>query len=181
MIRFFFWLVTPIQRLMQKIGKPETKITEGQVHAIMSIADEGMALFSYETLRITSFFIKGIWKHAAIIAIDDFGKFWVVEAVGKGVQKVPIEEWLYKKDAVMLADRLGFDRKKRSDSSIWSFAQIGKEYDYEFSKDDKDFYCSELTADALDIPVKGIIEPTELANMSEYLKPLYDTTRSGHV
>ena len=177
MIRFFFWLVTPLQRLMQKIGKPETRITEKQVHDIMSLADEGMAVFSYETLRITSFFIKGVWKHAAIIAIDDFGKFWVVEAVGKGVQKVPIEEWLYKKDDVMLADRIGYDRPKRRASSIWSFKQVGKDYDYEFSQDDEDFYCSELTADALDIPVNGIIEPTELANMLEYLQPLYDTRK----
>lgn len=161
---------------MQKLGKPETKITEGQVHSIMTLADEGMALFSYETLRFTSFFIKGKWKHAAIVAIDDHGKLWVVEAVGKGVQKVPLEEWLYKKDAIRLADRIGYDRTKRRAASVWSFAQIGKDYDYEFSKDDKDFYCSELTADALDIPVNGIIEPTELAEMSEYLKVLYDTT-----
>lgn len=180
-LRLFLWLFIPIQKLLQKIAKPEAKINQKDVDSIMSVVDEGMAIFSYESLHSTAIFIKGKWKHAAIIVIDEFGKFFVVEAVGEGVQKVPLVEWLFKKDAVLLADRLGYDRKKRKASSSWAIEQIGKKYDYVFSKNDKEFYCSELTADALDIPVVGIIEPTELSNMSDFLIHIYDSSKSGHV
>jgi uncharacterized protein YycO len=176
LIRIFFWLTTPIQKFMQKVAPPEPMISASAVAAISGIALPGDVLSSRESLHLTANFIKGFWKHSAIVGRDPNTKWLIViEAVGNGVQVVDLIEWLYKKDYVKLQRRLNYTPEKREECAMWAFNQKGLQYDYEFSKDDKAFYCSELVADALDIPLNGIIEPTELTEMKEYVHDLFDS------
>lgn len=171
----FFKLTTPIQKLMQKIAPPESRMTFEHVEQFIKLAEPGDLLSSRESLHFTANFIKGFWKHSAIIAKKD-GRLVVVEAIGKGVQVVDLIEWLYKKDHAKLQRRKGYAPEKREACGDWALQQAGKKYDYEFSGDDVAFYCSELAADALDIPLSGILEPTELTKMHDYLEDIYDTT-----
>lgn len=176
-IRFLLKILTPIQKLMQKIGPPEPSMTKKQVDEILFLAGPGKVLHSRERLHLTYNFIKGFWKHSAIIARHpETGELVVVEAVGSGVQWVPIEEWLYKKSFVMMQEREGYEQEQLDDCGAWAFDQCGKKYDYEFSGDDKEFYCSELAADALDIKLDGILEPTELSERKE-LRTIYDSRK----
>lgn len=164
---------------MQKIGPPEPKMTKKQVDNILFLASPGKVLHSKEAMHFTYNFIKGFWKHSAIIARHpETGDLVVVEAVGSGVQWVDLTEWLYKKSYVLLQERQGYEQEKLDDCAAWAFDQCGKKYDYEFSQDQNEFYCSELAADALDIKLDGIIEPTELSERKELLT-IYDS-RVGH-
>lgn len=176
MLRIILWILTPVQKIMQKIAPPEPLMNAFHVDNIIMKSKPGDVLSSRESLHFTANFIKGFWKHSAIIAHDPkTSEVYVVEAIGKGVQKVPIYEWLYKKDFVKLQRRKNYDDQKRYSCGVWALEQVGKQYDFEFNKDDKTFYCSELAADALDIPLNGILEPSELAAMHEYLEDIYDS------
>lgn len=127
----------PLQRLMQKIGKPEPLINDQQYLEFKAKLEDGDVLLSRENWRLTSLFIPGFWCHAAFY-MDGF----VYEAVGKGVQKVLIERWILSKDHIALLKPNFYTNKQ----SMYKFleAQVGLQYDYEFGGDQKAWYCSEL-------------------------------------
>lgn len=137
--RFILNLFTPIQKMMQKLGKAEPLMTRNQVDEILNLAKQGDILLSYETQRFTSNFIKGYYKHAAIIS----SKMTVVEAVGSGVREVDLEEWLFDKDSVCLI-RSKYDFLTAKEAAANAIYYIGKPYDYSFSLVDERVYCSEL-------------------------------------
>lgn len=124
---------------MQEIGRDETRITRYQVDQCLLYIQEGDILLSYERQRITSLFIKGFWSHAAIIS----SKKTVVEAVKPKVKEVDLEEWLFKKDYVCIIRPLceEYIRKIAAANSLY---YLGKDYDYTFSLDNMQIYCSEL-------------------------------------
>jgi len=136
---YFLKIFTPVQKLMQEIGRDETRITRVQVDKCISSIQEGDILLSYERQRLTSLFIKGFWSHAAIVS----SKLTVVEAVKPKVKEVDLEEWLFKKDYVCIIRPLceEYIRKIASANSLY---YIGKDYDYTFSLDNTQIYCSEL-------------------------------------
>ena len=98
LLTYFLKCMEPIQKIMQSLGKPEPKMTRDSVDVIMAIAEEGDILLSYESMRLTSLFIKGKYDHAVILS----SKKTIVEAVKPVVQEVDFEEWLFKKDKVSM-------------------------------------------------------------------------------
>lgn len=143
---FFLWLSVPIQKWIQRRGRRETIITKEQVDRIMALARPGDILLSYEAQRWTSAFIKGFYDHAVILS----SKGSVVEAVGDmfvdgknigGVREMDLEEWLYKKDYVAL---IRVNHASAFAAGMNALKYIGKGYDYSFSHDNEDVYCSEL-------------------------------------
>ena len=159
---------------MQKIKKPEPRMTYKEVCEIVLLIESGDVLLSYESWHFTSMFIPGKWDHAAVV-FERFIDLSVIEAIGEGVQRVELTEWLYKKDHVMVLRRKNKTKKERAESGSWANDQVGKKYDYQFSKDDATFYCSELSMDAHDVPVDGIIEPSEIPLLAEYFDVIYST------
>jgi uncharacterized protein YycO len=124
---------------MQSLGKPEPKMTRDSVDVIMAIAEEGDILLSYESMRFTSLFIKGKYDHAVILS----SKKTIVEAVKPVVQEVDFEEWLFKKDKViLLRPRAEKYTRQLAGANALSFKDY--KYDYSFSLSDKRVYCSEL-------------------------------------
>lgn len=144
---FLLWCLTPVQRVMQHIGKAETKITKAQVDRLMSKIIAGDILLSYETQRLTSLFIKGDWDHAAIVTKQQS----VIESIGSGVREVPLEEWLYKKDAVKVKRTYLSDDVRRAAAS-YALRYLGYAYNFTFSylnpfhlnAKRKGVYCSQL-------------------------------------
>lgn len=145
--------ISPIQRFLQKLGRAEPKMDRGAVDLAMSLVQEGDILLSFERQRITSLFIKGKYKHAAMLAAN--GK--IVEAVGDkfvenngvmtnigGVREIDLEEWLFLMDAVAIV-RPCLDKEVRHLASANALSYLGKNYDYQFrTGDSKHIYCSEL-------------------------------------
>lgn len=140
-------ILKPIQKFLQRIGYIESDFTVDSVNYLLSIIKAGDVLGSYESGRFTSIFIKGNYDHVAIVDCSMF----VVEAVGDkfingknvgGVRRVPLEEWIWKKNHVFVA---------RANNPVIGFAAanetkqyVGMSYDYEFSRDNEQMYCSEL-------------------------------------
>lgn len=177
--------MTPIQKVMQKLGKSECLITREQVDLILGEAKPGDILLSHETQRLTSFFIKGFWDHAAIVSSNGT----VVEAVGTGVREVDLEEWLFKKDYVKVV-RLPIPSKYvglRAGRN--SLKYIGFKYNFTFSwlnpfnVPDKlrGVYCSQLVYECYEsvhlsfknwMPKKSQILPIDF----EIFEKIIDTT-----
>lgn len=153
----FFFIVTPIQIFMQRIGKHEPLVTSEQVEKCLALIKPGDILLSYESGRPTSIFIKGYYDHAALVTN---GKT-VMEAVGDnfikngksrknlgGVRQVNLSEWLYKKDSICVI-RPVYDSKKYklnfnllASKSVMFYEGLG--YDYSFAYGNERVYCSEL-------------------------------------
>lgn len=152
--RFILWLFTPLQKLLQRIGRQETLITTEQVDLILSLAQDGDIFLSYEKGRPTSVFIKGFYDHAAIFNRE---RMQIIEAVGDkfkngvnigGVRAVDVREWLYKKDSVCVLrpvyDSTFIHQNPNMKAASNSLEHIGKPYDYTFNKFNEKIYCSEL-------------------------------------
>lgn len=145
---YLLFLLTPIQKLMQHIGREETIITKETVDHIVKIHLPGDILLSHEKQRLTSIFIKGFWDHAAIVT----NKNTVIEAVGGGVREVPLQEWLYKKDFVVLIRPTYPSKKIGAMAAQFSFGYIGYKYNFSFSFSNpfrwasarRGVYCSQL-------------------------------------
>jgi hypothetical protein len=150
---FILWFFTPLQKIMQRLGRDETVIDAKIVARLMSEIKPGDILLSHERQRLTSIFIRGFYDHAAIVS----HRGTVIEAVGDkfirqddgtmknigGVREVDLEEWLYKKDfvAVIRAKIHPFIVARASENSI---SYLGCNYDYVFSHNNFKIYCSEL-------------------------------------
>jgi len=144
---FILWLFTPIQKIMQKLGRAEPKMNRESVDLAMSLIKTGDILLSKEDQRFTSLFIKGDYKHAAILSPSG-----VIEAVGDdyengknlgGVRKVDLEEWLFLMDKVAIIRPLQ-NPEINYIAGCNALSYIGRGYDYEFKIDKSKIYCSEL-------------------------------------
>lgn len=141
------WLLTPVQKIMQKLGRSETIMTRALVDKIASLVEEGDILLSFEHQRLTSVFIKGKYDHAAILT----NKMTVMEAVAGGVKEVDLIEWLYKKDHVAVIRPI-YDHELLNKSykeinklaALNAFKYKGYPYDYQFTIANEKIYCSEL-------------------------------------
>lgn len=137
---FFLTLFTPIQKWLQKIGRNEPLMNRKSVDLAMSLIKEGDILLSFEKQRPTALFIKGTYKHAAIVS----PKIDVVEAVGEGVRDVDLEEWLFLMDYVAIIRPEFENHTINYMASCNAMTYIGKPYDYKFTSGNDAIYCSEL-------------------------------------
>lgn len=146
--RFVLWMITPIQKFLQRTGRQEAKITSKAVNYIFEQAQEGDILVCYESGRPTSKLIKGIYDHAVILSSE--GK--IIEAVGDrfvdkvnvgGVREVDFIKWLYQVDGVALI-RPSLPEYLRNKAAMSARKYIGVSYDYTFSYGSEKIYCSEL-------------------------------------
>lgn len=125
---------------MQKLGRSEPLMDRKSVDVALQIIKEGDILLSYEKQRFTSLFIKGKYKHAAIVS----PKLTVIEAVGEGVREVDLEEWLFLMDSVAIVRPEFNNHTINYLASCNAMTYIGRKYDYTFSSGNDEIYCSEL-------------------------------------
>ncbi len=135
---FFLWLFTPIQKLLQRLSRPEPEMTREQVDYLLKLIQKGDILLSYEGGRLTSPFIRGDWDHACMV--ND--RKLVVEAVAPKARTQDLEEWLFKKKGVAVIRYSGLlTIRKKASVEVNHF--IGWPYDYMFTYTNKKAYCSE--------------------------------------
>ena len=79
---FILNLLKPFQMWLQRQGYQEPVITSDTIKMLLMRIMPGDILLSYESGRLTSPFIKGQFKHAAIVSDD----LYVIEAVGDDYQ-----------------------------------------------------------------------------------------------
>lgn len=181
-IRFFLKLFTPVQKLFQNIKLPDSSINWSHVREMVNLVKPGDVLLSYEKFHLTSWFIKGKWDHAAIFFKDEnhsqiLDSYCVIEATGKGVHKVNYLEWCFNKDHIMILRKKNMLERARIEAAQWAADQVGKQYDYEFSKEKDKYYCSELCADALDVKIDDIIYPNDFVYMTDEFEIIYSTRK----
>lgn len=140
------WLLIasiPIQRVIQKLHPPEPKITASFAQYVASRALTGDVFLSRQDWHFSNMFIPGFWSHAAICC-----DIHIVEALGDGVRAVFVDEWLFKKDYVMvlrLSERVPPVRETdATNAGLFAMGQVGKPYDFLFKSGVKAWYCSEL-------------------------------------
>ena len=147
---WFLWLVTPIQKLLQRSGEIEAWIEEADAIKIESIVREGDIILSYIQGRPTSGLIIGEWDHASIVS----DKMTIVEAVGDlfkdgknigGVREQSLREFIFKKDDICIV-RPVYDVGPIVNRNAASTAPfyLGYSYDYRFKSGEEEIYCSEL-------------------------------------
>lgn len=146
---FFLGLFTPFQKMFQQLGSKESLITEEAVEAIMTLAQPGDILVSYEFGRPTGKLIKGDFDHAAMInnikkVVDAVGDNYVDKKNIGGVRISGLERWLYQMDGVALIRPITPDPIINIKASQNANAYIGVGYDYKFKKGSETIYCSEL-------------------------------------
>lgn len=132
-------LAVPIQKLMQKIGKPEPLVHYDDVLKAMLHIEPGDCILTRENYRLTNLFIPGYWSHAAIYV----GGQEVVEAVAPAVRGVHIVEMLLKKDEFIVLRPSFLSKQEARLAAIEARTYIGIPYDYLFDTN-KALYCSEL-------------------------------------
>ena len=138
----FLHFMTPIQKIMQHIARPDPRVTSAFVNRLVPTLEDGDILLSREEWHLTNPFVPGFWGHAAIV----HGSL-AVEAIGEGVVTQDLYRWLYQKDSVaVLRPNVGREQRKIAAEIAKGFADRGIPYDYGFEPGDKSFYCSELVA-----------------------------------
>lgn len=163
----------PVMRVMEKIGKPEPRVTGEFYEFVRANIQSGDVLCSREDLRSTNLLIPGFWCHVGICVWID-GVPFVVEAVGSGVRKQSLAKWLLGKDHCLIVRKNGMSVEARALGGQKALTQIGKPYDYqlyykpadkpkeraEFHEDSqKAFYCAELAYWGLSEAAAAMNEP----------------------
>jgi hypothetical protein len=93
--------------------------------------------------EISSLFIKGTVTHAALYV----GRKKFVHAIGDGVGYASLHHLFTEYDTLVilrLPKRIKKRRRIVKKAIAYAKEQIGKPYDYEFSKDEDKFFCTEL-------------------------------------
>jgi hypothetical protein len=139
----------PLIILAAKLGKPEPQVSGEFYEYIRSVIKPGDVIVSRENFRSTNLLIPGFWCHVSICVLVD-GNPWIVEAVGKGVRKQTLAQFVLSKDHVMVIRKPDISDETKLLAAEKALEQIGKPYDYQVSIDDdrkappKALYCAEL-------------------------------------
>ena len=140
-------LLTPFQKFIQRLGYIENNFTVEDVDYMAELCQAGDILGSYESGRFTSMFIKGEYDHIAMVTDD----MMVIEAVGDkfvnginfgGVRKVPLKEWIWKKNHIFIMRHKTYGIGTKASKSYYTL--IGMSYDYTFDRGNEKMYCSEI-------------------------------------
>ncbi len=141
-------LLKPVQRIAQRLGNPEPRLSNKFATAVVANLQDGDLLLSRENWKLTNPFVPGFWGHAAVYYqgkiyeaigdyIDDDGN------KGNGVRGEHPYRWLFQKDSVAHL-RVMTEPGQRAVIGMLAKSQSGKRYDYSFRPSAEAFYCSEL-------------------------------------
>lgn len=138
--------VLSINRINWRFKRPY-KIQSDNIEKIKPHFRPGLVILSHKNYELSNLFIRGYWKHAAIMVSDSF----LVEATRKGVEKRRIEEALARVDDFIILEPI-FCRSQTIRCAI-HFAEkvVGLPYNFTFCSNQRSFYCTELIYKAFQI------------------------------
>ena len=144
----FLRAVKPTLQLVSMINWPVRHLINNDDYlAAKAVLMPGMGLVTRTRGCLTNLIILGYWKHAAIYVGEIDGIDYVVEAVGTGVVKTPLDQFMLNKDDYAAMRPLFADQSLMDRAAVICLQQIGSSYDYLFEYnlgDNSEFYCQEL-------------------------------------
>jgi uncharacterized protein YycO len=144
----------PILKWLSEIY-PERLVNADFVKEVLSKIQPGDVLVTRENMVMTNFFIPGFWTHALIYVGDGM----IVEATGIGVHTTPLEKLLYSKDHVAVLRPKFADAVQCALAVNEAKSLEGDPYDYDFTGDNRAFYCAEVIWYAYDQAMKPAPSP----------------------
>jgi len=139
--------MVPLTKFIGRLHSPYSrkKIRKLDVDKALAVLKPGMGFVTRTEGELTNSFIPGFWSHVGIYVGDE----WVMEAVGKGVVKTHLIDFMMSKDQVLILVPLFANAEQLQKAARWAIAQEGLPYDYEFEGGSKKFYCAMLYYAAL--------------------------------
>lgn len=142
MKKMFLKVASKISKFLGKIHSPGShkKIKSSDYRECKLVMKPGMVFVTKTNGEFANLFIPGFFSHAA--EVTDMNT--VIEAVTRGVQTNDLIDFFLTKDYIVLLRPKFLTEEQMKNSADWAVLQTGKSYDYEFSSDTEQFYCSEL-------------------------------------
>lgn len=148
----FVKLLIPIIQFIGKIHLPFTSKEKlmSNYYEIESLLQHGDVILSTSYGHLSNIINPSKWKHALMYVGKENNIPYIIEAVGEGVVKKSLAQWLSSKDEICI---LRFNEEilspiQKIEAVNWIKKQLGKPYDYSFDSQTNDkfknFYCSEL-------------------------------------
>jgi len=132
------------------------KVRGRHVRILLDRLHPGDIILRSYNYYLDSYFIKGEYTHSGIYIGGDT----VIHAVAEGVCRIDSIDFIKDSDDFMIL-RPNFPCVKKEKAIQWVVKQLGKPYDFFFSKKEKSaFYCHELSYNYLQI-ADVLINPEE--------------------
>jgi uncharacterized protein YycO len=151
----YFTFVKCLIPIIQFIGKIHLPFTSKEkimsdYYEIESLLQHGDVILSTSYGHLSNLVNPSKWKHALMYIGKENNIPYIIEAVGDGVVKKSLAQWLSSKDEICVLrfrDSI-LDATQKLNATLWIREQLGKPYDYSFDSQTQDkfknFYCSEL-------------------------------------
>lgn len=151
----YFTFVKCLIPIIQFIGKIHLPFTSKEklmrdYYEIESILQIGDIILSTSYGHLSNLINPSKWKHALMYVGKENNIPYIIEAVGEGVVKKSLAQWLSSKDEICILRTKEFilNAEQKLNAVKWIKEQLGKPYDYSFDSQTSDkfknFYCSEL-------------------------------------
>ena len=149
---FRYWLLKTLLPLTKALGSlhfpwTKKKLRGEHWNAIADVIKPGDVLLSRISGEPSNLVNPGYWKHAAIY----FGgpNQTVIEAVGEGVRKITLAEFVLTKDAVAVCRANFMTTQEAQYASSMAMLAVGEPYDFFFMPNNQAWYCSELVYEVI--------------------------------
>ncbi len=114
------------------------------------------------------------WSHASVLDLD---KMEIIEAIGSGVRKTPLAQFLREAHRLRIIRPAGWSPERGREAVLKARSKLGSGYDFlgvAGAPSDKRFYCSELAAWSMGLEVDKqgawhVLHPANMHTMGELL------------
>jgi uncharacterized protein YycO len=134
-------------KLNYRMGRPYES-TDKDKMKIKNYAKPGMILLSATNYEVSNWFIPGFWTHSSIIGPTvNWPKGQIIEAIGEGVRRVSVNEFVDTHDYFHLLRPKFRSEPQMAEAAAYADLQVGKPYDERFYftlTGNNAFSCSEL-------------------------------------
>ena len=130
----------PVTRAAGKVSLPKRNIGSKEYRDIKVRLAPGMVFLTRTDWCLTNSMIPGAYKHGAIYLGDSV----VIEALGTGVSKTDLIDFLLTKDRVRVMTPKFADPVEMADAAAFAETLVGRPYDYQFRGGNEAFYCFEV-------------------------------------
>lgn len=135
----------PVLKWTGQIGMPKRRMNQHFFFTAQKLLQPGMVCLARKEYEASNILQPGFWKHAAMfVGKDTRGIPVMIEAVGKGVCKTGILDFMFTSDYVIVLKPKFADEHQMMNAAGNARSLEGLPYDYQFNPANKAWYCSEV-------------------------------------